>query len=132
MADPWTQVAVHAALHNYDLLVEHAQEVALVVYRVRYPRDPAVSFEFFFDPQVGRVHAGYYYRSNHHDLDFPLDYLWETDADVIRQREQDRIAAERDAAEKRRQMQEAAEKAEQEEIERKTYERLKKKFEKGS
>jgi len=128
--DNWTEVAVHAALTNYDLLVERARHVADIVYHVRYPRDLATHFDIaFYDAPYQGYEAHYHYRSNDHSIHVPIAYLWETDDDLIRQREEERIEAERAIADLRRKAQEAAEKAEQEAIERKTYERLRKKFE---
>lgn len=128
---PWTEANVQTALRNYDALVIRAHEVAIAVYHVRYPREAAPGFEITFDTELKpmRVYASYYYRSNNHSLDFPVDYLWE---DNVTDREAERMEAERQHAQRQKELREAAEEAEREQIERKTYERLKAKYEPGS
>jgi hypothetical protein len=96
VADPWTQDTVEAVLAGYEALKAHTQFIAAVVYNVRYPRDATQQFELEFDLEFGRVYVNYYYRQNHHQLTFPLAYVW-ADMEDIRPLETDRVAAERQA-----------------------------------
>jgi len=119
---------VRQVLLDYEAIVDRAQVVAQIVYRIRFPRDYDQAFDIEFSEDERTVIATYFYRQNNHQVTFPRYYLSSTDDDV-RELEAQRLAAEQEAAKQRRALQEAAEEAEREQIERKTYERLKAKYE---
>jgi len=119
---------IYDALDRYDRLVELAQDTAQVVYRVRFPRDYDQAFDIEFSEDHKTVIASYFYRQNTHTLTFSMYYLCVPD-DEVRELETQRIAAEQESLKRAEELRRAAEDAERESIERKTYERLKAKYE---
>jgi hypothetical protein len=119
---------IYDALDRWDRLVELGQDTAQVVYRVRFPRDYDQAFDIEFSEDHKQVIASYFYRQNTHTLTFPIHYLTIGDEDV-REYERQRIQAEHEATKRAEELRRAAEDAERETIERRTYERLKAKYE---
>jgi len=119
---------IRDTLLRYADVEERARETAEVVYRVRFPRDYGMSFDVEFSDDHRTVHAHYFFRQNTHTLSFPVLYLCESEP-LVRELESQRMQAEQLAHERERQLREATEEAERETIERRTYERLKKKYE---
>ena len=131
---PLTEKFVRDTVAGYDLLSARVKEVAIEVAKIqdtcRNPADNYVSFGF----DEGKLYAKFeYYCYGDHNEEFvylPLEYLWmENFAEVEKVRyaaeraEEIRLAAERKAQEETERKRLAAIN------ERKTYERLKKKFE---
>lgn len=130
----WTEARVRSNLAGYAELHERVNEVACIVYKVRWPQSYSPSFEIDLDDigeEAAIVSVRWYTRGDYEALGFPIEYLWNTDAAEIRSLETAADAARKIAAEEKKLQDAEKNRLAVETKERAIYDRLKAKFEGG-
>lgn len=74
----FTQSQIYEAVDNYNKLIQHASDVAEIIFKVNNKTTGITitpSFNITFEDN--KVYAAYYWR-NDEVIEFPVSYLWET------------------------------------------------------